>query len=201
MCSCSIGAPRCANTGLTAGQTRSGQIYLRLVIRPDGKGLPGANTFARSAFCGKSRRLSVTRKSARPSSAQAQNGSSAGSGEIFLVVCGDINSASSRRRLMSNPIVSRRTLSRRRTTLYSARVSSEAIQVNVPYSIQSLRSRALGLAAETAPERKPEIPATRTEVSTTPLGRLERAVGNDRYLRKRLANVAVRPDRIKNRSG
>ena len=102
---------------------------------------------------------------------------------------------------MSNPIVSRRTLSRRRTTLYSARVSSEAIQVNVPYSIQSLRSRALGLAAETAPERKPEIPATRTEVSTTPLGRLERAVGNDRYLRKRLANVAVRPDRIKNRSG
>jgi len=175
MCSCSIGAPRCANTGLTAGQTRSGQIYLRLVIRPDGKGLPGANTFARSAFCGKSRRLSVTRKSARPSSAQAQNGSSAGSGEIFLVVCGDINSASSRRRLMSNPIVSRRTLSR--------------------------RSRALGLAAETAPERKPEIPATRTEVSTTPLGRLERAVGNDRYLRKRLANVAVRPDRIKNRSG
>jgi hypothetical protein len=39
----------------------------------------------------------------------------------------------------------------------------------VARSIQSRKSWALGFEDETMPERKPEIPATRTEVSTTPL--------------------------------
>jgi hypothetical protein len=192
-CKCLTG---CWLRSIAAGlhqRPRPEPAYLRRVLRPNGNALPGANTFAESAACGKSRGLSVTRKSASPSCAHAQNGSSAGSGETFMVVCGEINSASSRRRLMSSPIVPRRTFSRRRTTLYSERISSETIHVKVARSIQSRRRRALGFAGETVPERKPEIPATRTEVSTTPLGRLERAVGNDRYLRERLAGIALRP--------
>jgi hypothetical protein len=63
----------------------------------------------------------------------------------------------------------------------------------VARSIQPRRSKALGFDDETWPERKPEIPATRTEVSITHLGRLERGVGNGGDLGADLAPGAVFP--------
>jgi hypothetical protein len=77
--------------------------------------------------------------------------------------------------------------------LYSERISSESSHVKVARSIQSRRSKALGFDDETRPERKPEIPATRTEVSITHLGRLERGVGNGSDLRADLTPVPVFP--------
>ena len=93
-------------------------------------------------------------------------------------------------------MVSRRTFNRRSTALYSDRISSESSHVNVARSIQSRKSWALGFEDETMPQRKPEIPATRTEVSTTPLGRLERGVVNDCDLRKHFAHALILPHRL-----
>jgi hypothetical protein len=75
--------------------------------------------------------------------------------------------------------------------LYSDKISSESSQVKLARSIQSRKSKALGFDDETRPERKPEIPATRTEVSITHLGRLERGVGNGGNLRAHLASIAI----------
>ena len=109
---------------------------------------------------------------------------------------GDSVSALSRSKLMRAPMVSRLTFSLCRIALYSDRISSERSHVKVARSIQSRIRRALGLEAEMAPVRKPEIPAIRTEVSTTPLGRLARGVVNDRDLWQCLTQAAMLPDRF-----
>ena len=100
--------------------------------------------------------MSVTRKSAPPSSAHAQNGSSAGSGETFVFARGTADSASSHSRLMSSPMVSRRTFNRRRTALHSVRISSETIHVKLPRSSQSRSKWALGFDDKTPPLRNPQ---------------------------------------------
>ena len=68
--------------------------------------------------------------------------------------------------------------------------------MKVARSIQSRSMSALGFEAGIGPVRKPEIPAIRTEVSTTPLGRLARGVVNDRDLWQCLTQAAMLPDRF-----
>ena len=133
-------------------------------------GSAGPMTLARREDCGKSLGFKVTRKSALPSSAHKQNGSSLGSGEIAIDVEGCIISASSRNRLMITPIKLRRTPKRARISLYSRSISSVMSQVNLPSSIQFLMKRALGLRRLSSGDLNPATPATRTDVSTTPLG-------------------------------
>lgn len=110
-------------------------------------------------------------KSAFPVSAQMQNGSSPGSGEMLLPAISGVSSAWERIRLIAAPIRLERTPRRARIALYSSTISSLMSHVNVPLSIQSRNRWALG-TSDCAPEsRNAEMPATSTEVSTTPLGR------------------------------
>lgn len=81
------------------------------------------------------------------------------------------------------PMRERCTPSLAKTRLYSAMISSVTSQTNVSPSIQSLSSLALGLLGGISEEFSPAIPATRTDVSTTPLGRFLRGTGNDGNLR------------------
>jgi hypothetical protein len=85
----------------------------------------------------------VTMKSAPPSWAQVQNGSSAGSGESPREGPTRTASAASASRLTTRPTVARRTLSRRRTSRYSSRMSTETSHVNVRRSTQPRSRRAL----------------------------------------------------------
>ncbi len=142
---------------------------LRGVILPDGSGSPGARTFGRECALRKISRIECDEKIRIASLCTSTKWLISGVSEMLPFVPGESNSASSLSRLMSAPIVSRRTFNRRSTALYSDRISSESSHVNVARSIQSRESWVLGFEDETMPERKPEIPATRTEVSTTPL--------------------------------
>ena len=65
----------------------------------------------------------MTMKSARPVSAQAQNGSSLGSGEISGIIAVATSSASSRSRLTTLPMSERRTPNLAKTRLYSETIS------------------------------------------------------------------------------
>ncbi len=152
---------------------------------------PGLITWADSSDCGKSRGFSVTMKSARPVSAHAQKGSSPGSGEMFGRGEAGTGSASSRSRLITFPISERRTPSLPRTRLYSTRISSLTSQTNVSPSIQSRSSLALGFLGVISPDLNPAIPATRADVSTTPLGRFLFCASNDGDLRQSLSPRAV----------
>ena len=109
-------------------------------------------------------------KSARPASAVPQKGSSPGSGEMFGRAEVGISSASSRSRLTILPIRGRRTPSPPKTRLYSRRISSLTSQTNVSASIQSRSKLALGFLGAICVDLSPAIPATLTDVSTTPLG-------------------------------
>ena len=86
----------------------------------------------------------MTMKSARPVSAQAQNESSLGSGEISGILATATSSASSCSRLTILPTSERRTPNLARTRLYSETISSVISQTNVFDSIHSRSSLALG---------------------------------------------------------
>jgi len=130
-------------------------------------------------------------KSARPDSAQPQKGSSPGSGEMFGRAEAGTSSASSHSRLTIFPMSGRRTPSLARTRLYSRRISSLTSQTNVSSSIQSRSCLALGFLGAISGDLNPAIPATRTDVSTTPLGRFLFRAGNDGDLRKLLSSRAI----------
>lgn len=130
-------------------------------------------------------------KSAKPVSAQAQKASSPGSGEMFGRTETGISSASARKRLIILPTSDRRTSRRASTCLYSSKISSLTNQTNVSLSIQSRRKFALGFLGEISRDLSPAIPATRTEVSTTPLARLLFRAGNDGDLRQFLSSRAI----------
>src|ERR1700722_17052979 len=130
-------------------------------------------------------------KSARPASAHAQKGSSPGSGEMLGRAEAGTSSASSRSRLIIFPMSGRRTPSLPKTRLYSRRISSLTSQTNVSPSIQSLSSLALGFLGAISGDLNPAIPATRTDVSTTPLGRFLSCAGNESELRQLLSSQAV----------
>lgn len=148
-------------------------------------------TWADKNVWGKSFVFSVTMKSARPVSAQAQKGSSPGSGEMSGSAEAGTCSASSRRRLIILPMTGRRTPSRSKTRLYSRRISSLTSQMNVSSSSQSRSSLALGFFWAIFVDLSPAIPATRTDVSTTPLGRFIFCAGNDGDLRQLPSSRAV----------
>src|ERR1700678_466863 len=82
-------------------------------------------TLAFRRLCGKSFGLRVKMTSALPASAQIQNASSLGSGEISAEERISTDSPRSRMKLISAPIAAERTCNRFRTSLYSARISSE----------------------------------------------------------------------------
>jgi len=160
-------------------QERRGCLRRRVV----GTRWPGVMTWADISCWGKSFGFKVTMKSARPASAHPQNGSSPGSGEMFGRVGECTNSASSRSKLTIFPMRGRRTPNLANTRLYSTMISSVTSQTNVSPSIQSLSSFALGLRVGISKDFSSAIPATRTDVSTTPLGRFLRWTGNDGDLR------------------
>jgi hypothetical protein len=83
------------------------------------------------------------------------------------------------KRLMTLPIAERRTPSRANTVLYSRMISSVTSQVNVPCLNQSRSTLALEFCDAIFSNLRPAIPATRTDVSTTPLGRFRFRAGND----------------------
>src|SRR5690349_3388778 len=96
---------------------------------------------------------------------------------------------------MTSPIKFRRTPSLARTALYSESISSLTSQIKVASSNQSRRRRALGFGTG-RPGLKPAIPATRTEVSTTPLRGSFRTANSD--LRQLPFLGTVRADRFGN---
>lgn len=171
-----------------------GQTLPRRLRRVVGIGSSGAITRATNFLCGKSLGFRVAMNAASPSSAHAQNGSSSGSGEIASPERTSRNSASSLSRLMMTPIRGRRTPSRLRTSLYSAKISSLTNHVNVPFSSHSRRKFALGFRAGRF-ALNPVIPATSTDVSITPLGRSLGAA--NRYLRQSFLFGAIRTDRLR----
>ena len=154
-------------------------------------GSAGSITLARREDCGKCFGFRVTRKSALPSSAQEQNGSSPGSGETAIDTKNRITSASSRNRLTTVPIKLRRTPKRVKTSLYLRMISSVVNQVKLPSSNQLLMKRELGLRRLSSGDLNLATPATRTDVSTTPLGRFLFRRANDRDLRQFLSQLAM----------
>jgi hypothetical protein len=152
---------------------------------------PGLITWADKSCCGKSFGFSVTMKSAWPVSAHAQKGSSPGSGEMFGREETGTCSASSRSRLTIFPMSERWTPSLPKTRLYSKRMSSLTNQTNVSSSVQILSSLALGFFGVMSEDLSPAIPATRTDVSRTPLGRFLFCAGNDGNLRQLLSSRAA----------
>jgi len=132
-------------------------------------------------------------KASRPCSAQAQNILSSGSGDRSAVMRRSTNSASSLNRLMISPIRLRRTPKRLSTSLYSARISSLMSHVKIAFSSQSRRSSALGFPGA-RPDLNPAMPATRTEVSITPLRGFSRPGNSD--LRQALFVCAIGADRL-----
>jgi hypothetical protein len=130
-------------------------------------------------------------KAARPVSAQAQKGSSPGSGEMFGRAASGTSSASSCSKLTIFPMRGRRTLSLPKTRLYSRRISWLTSQTNVSLSIQFRSRLALGFLGAISGVLSPAIPATRTNVSTTPRGRFRFCPANDSDLRRLLSSRAV----------
>jgi hypothetical protein len=129
--------------------------------------LCGRMTFDLIRSSGKSFGLSVTIKSASPDSAQRQNASSLGSGEISTEECTLTASARSRIRLMTVPMRFGLTPRRFRTSLYSSKISSVINQTKLFRSAHSRSKSALGFRPKTKGSLNPEIPATSTLVSTT----------------------------------
>lgn len=118
---------------------------------------------------------------------------SAGSGEISRVERTSTTSASSLSRLIIAPIRPRRTPNLLRTSLYSARISSQISHVKVSFSSQSRRNLALGFWIG-LPDLNPAIPATSTDVSITPLGR---SLGTaNRYLRQSFLSGTISANRL-----
>ena len=142
-----------------------------------GKECSGLITLARSLCCGKSLVFRVTMKAAPPASAQAQKASSPGSGDNSIDEWISTISASCRSRLMTSPTRCLRTPNRAKTILYSVSTSYVTSHVNPPPSSHLRRNRALGETAGNC--LKAAMPATRTEVSTTPLGRAPFAGNRD----------------------
>jgi hypothetical protein len=64
-------------------------------------------------------------------------------------------------------------------------------QTNISPSIQSRRSLALGFLGAISGDLNPATPDTRTDVSTTPLGRFLFCAGSDGDLRQLLSSRAV----------
>ena len=133
--------------------------------------------------------FSVTMKSAWPVSAHAQKGSCPGSGEMFGRAEAGTRSAPARSRLIIFPMSGRRTPSLPKTRLYSRRISSLPDK-RIPFD--PARSRlALGFLGAISVDLSPAIPATRADVSTTPLGRFLFFAGNGGDLRQLLSSRAV----------
>src|SRR5262245_50369903 len=86
-----------------------------------------------------------------------------------------------------------RTRSLSSTSVYSDRISSVRSHTNVGASVHAASSAALGLSVGSP--RNPEMPATRTDVSTTPLGGCFHRFGDNRQLRLP-AFTTIRPDRF-----
>lgn len=168
----------------TALLSQRGFFRNRFLRRVVGILSPGAITWAARRHCGKSLGFNVTRKSAAPCSEHRQKGSSPGSGEMLVAGATWTNSASSPSKFMILPIVERRTLRRANTVLYSRIISRVTSQVNVSFSSQSRSKSALRLWGAGSPVLRPLIPATRTDVSTTPLGCFRLRAGNERDLRQ-----------------
>ena len=116
---------------------------------------------------GKSLGLRVTMKSALPDSAQKQNASSFGSGEISAEERNLTPSARSRMRLISFPMRFGRTPSRLRTSLYSPKISSVMSQTKLFCSAQLWIMSELGFRPGTNGSLNPDTPATSTLVSIT----------------------------------
>ena len=132
---------------------------------------------------GKSFVFSVTMNLALPCSAQRQNGSSFGSGEISTKERTLTSSARSRIRLTARPIKWERTRRRFRASLYSHRISSVTSHTKL-LSIAHLWSKsALGFLPGTYGFLKPAMPATRTLVSTTTRGLRFLSLGGNGDLR------------------
>jgi hypothetical protein len=155
-------------------------LFFRAVV---GIGSCGPIMWALKSDWGKSLRFKVTIKSAFPCSAQEQKASSPGSGEIFRALETAMCSASSLIRLIARPITGRATRRRASTVLYSSRMSLETSHTKVASVIHWRINEALGLNTDVSPRLNAAIPATSTEVSTTPLGCLFFLAGKDRDLR------------------
>ena len=139
-------------------------------VAADGSGSLGKMTFALTLLCGKSFRLSVTMKSARPCSAHSRKGASPGSGSASIDPADLTCSASSRSRLTIVPMSAGRTRRRPSTALYSSTMSPLTSHTKLSFSIQSRISLALSFVGVT-PALNPATPAATTDVSTTPLRR------------------------------
>ena len=81
------------------------------------------------------------------------------------------------------------------TSTYSDKISSVRSQTNVGASVHAASRVALGLSVGSP--RNPDTPATRTEVSTTPLGGCFHRFGDKRQLRLS-AFTTIRLDRFGN---
>jgi hypothetical protein len=145
-------------------------------------------TYADKSGCGKSFGFSVTMKSARPVSAHAQKGSSSGSGEMFGREEAGINSASSRSRLIIFPMSGRRTPAFLRPVCIPEKSHRSLARQRYPLRSSPAARLALGFLGATSVDLSPAIPATRTDVSTTPLGRFPFCAGNDGDLRQLLSS-------------
>lgn len=149
---------------------------------------PGAITCALRRFWGKCFGLRVTIKSANPCSAQAQKGSSPGSGDMEGNGDKEITSAYSPSPLMIFPITEGRTRQRYNALLYSSMSSSVTNQTKLLSSTHRRIKTALGLPGRISGDLNPATPATITEVSTIPLGRLLFRSGKNCDLRQFRAN-------------
>ena len=102
-----------------------------------------------------------------------------GSGCASMERLGATISAASRSRFTTFPTSDRRTPQRRSTSTYSSRMAALMSHVKVSCSIHARRNSALGFLVGSS-VLKPAIPATRTEMSTTPLRRDFGSFGDNR---------------------
>ena len=97
---------------------------------------------------------------------------------------------------MTVPITDRRTRQRLSTSTYSSRTAALTSHVKVSSLIHARRRIALGFLAATSSSLKPAMPATKTEVSTTPLRRPFGGFGDNGQAR-RSTFAAVRLNRVR----
>jgi len=107
---------------------------------------------------------------------------------------GAIISAASRSRFTTFPTTDRRTPQRRRTSTYLSRIAALIDQVKVSCATHVRRNSALGFVADVS-VLKPAMPATRTDVSTTPLRRGCGGLGHNGQARLS-RSAAVRANRV-----
>src|SRR3989304_2267681 len=105
---------------------------------------------------------------------------------------GGIISAASRSRFTTSPTTDGRTPQRRRTSTYLSRIAALIDQVKVSCATHVRRNSALGFVADVS-VLKPAMPATRTDVSTTPLRRGCGGLGHNGQARLS-RSAAVRAD-------